>query len=259
MSSVPNVPAAFPQRQGTRLAQRSHRSLLLWEGTVGPVSCPTPPGPHSTPRLVELKGKSTMTESAKPAPIAAQADAAREACNSIVEQAAAAMLKVPGASVSMILDRLLTFVGAQAVGRDGSLRTGEHFRDLADKIDHGLFMHLEPASDRKPQKAAAAPPGQLDVSVEAILAGAAKAYSMPTPAGRDATRAAFCDVVLRRGLHVMCTTGGASVDEAIVATARYLTSIVTTCRGGEGAAALFRDMAVKAAQVTGGDRGTTRD
>lgn len=65
----------------------------------------------------------------------------KELCDLIVERAAAAMEET-GAPIEMILDRLLTFAGAQAFMRHGKARTAEIFRELAENIENGVFDQL---------------------------------------------------------------------------------------------------------------------
>lgn len=65
-------------------------------------------------------------------------------CDMIVTKAAEAMIEVSGANVSMIIDRLLTFAAAQAVSIEGSKNTAQTFRQLADRIDAGMFAKFDP-------------------------------------------------------------------------------------------------------------------
>ncbi len=60
-------------------------------------------------------------------------------CDRIVERAAEMMVGEAGASVGMVIDRMLTYAAAQACTTDGSPATAKAFRLFADKIDAGLF------------------------------------------------------------------------------------------------------------------------
>jgi len=66
----------------------------------------------------------------------------RRICDRLVMTATEAMV-AEGASISMALDRLLTYAAAQAVRLDGSEATATHFRLFADTIEGGMFAHLE--------------------------------------------------------------------------------------------------------------------
>lgn len=70
------------------------------------------------------------------------AEAQRRFCDQTVERAAA-LMEERGADVGMILDRLITFAAAQAVLCDGSTATAETFRHLAERLDSGVFQHLD--------------------------------------------------------------------------------------------------------------------
>lgn len=60
-------------------------------------------------------------------------------CDQIMHRAAVMMVEEAGASIPMMLDRLLTYAAAQACHLDGSSNTAAAFRSFADKIDAGLF------------------------------------------------------------------------------------------------------------------------
>ncbi len=60
-------------------------------------------------------------------------------CDEIMHRAATMMVDEVGASIPMMLDRVLTFAAAQACALEGSPKTAEAFRDFAKKIDEGLF------------------------------------------------------------------------------------------------------------------------
>ena len=76
-------------------------------------------------------------------PAAKIRDAAKSAaCDLVIERAAVMMAGEVGASVEMILDRMLTYAAAQAATIDGSPRTATVFRELADKIEGGLFHSI---------------------------------------------------------------------------------------------------------------------
>ena len=65
------------------------------------------------------------------------------ACDGMIHNAARMMIEDGGASIEMVIDRLLTFAAAQAVSLEGSKRTAEVFRQLADRIDEGVFARIE--------------------------------------------------------------------------------------------------------------------
>ncbi|SFO91007.1 hypothetical protein [Tranquillimonas alkanivorans] len=67
----------------------------------------------------------------------------KKACDRIVAKAAKEMVEGRGAPLGMMIDRMLTFAAAQAVRVEGSAKTAEKFRQLADKIEAGIFAHLE--------------------------------------------------------------------------------------------------------------------
>ena len=64
-------------------------------------------------------------------------------CDGITHRAATVMIEEGGASLEMVIDRLLTFAAAQAVSIDGSKNTAATFRQLADRIDEGVFARVE--------------------------------------------------------------------------------------------------------------------
>lgn len=72
-------------------------------------------------------------------------DQKRECCDTLLENAAIGMVNTAGASVSMIIDRFLTYAAAQAVSIDGSKNTAQTFRQLADRIDAGMLAKFDPA------------------------------------------------------------------------------------------------------------------
>ena len=64
-------------------------------------------------------------------------------CDGITHRAATMMIEEGGASLEMVIDRLLTFAAAQAVSIDGSEQTAKVFRQLADRIQQGAFARIE--------------------------------------------------------------------------------------------------------------------
>ncbi|MDF8353221.1 hypothetical protein [Ensifer adhaerens] len=60
-------------------------------------------------------------------------------CDEIIHRAAKMMVEEVGASMGMMLDRVMTFAAAHACTIDGSPKTATAFRDLADKIEEGIF------------------------------------------------------------------------------------------------------------------------
>lgn len=63
----------------------------------------------------------------------------RAVCDEIIHRAALMMVEEVKAPMGMMLDRLLTYSAAQACKIDGSTNTAIAFRELAEKIDKGLF------------------------------------------------------------------------------------------------------------------------
>lgn len=60
-------------------------------------------------------------------------------CDEIMHRAGKMMIEDIGAPMGMMLDRVITFAAAHACTIEGSQRTAAMFRDLAAKIDGGLF------------------------------------------------------------------------------------------------------------------------
>lgn len=58
-----------------------------------------------------------------------------------------------GADVPLVLDRMLTVAGAEACARNGSAAGSRIFRDLADRIDSGIFDAITGENDGKPRRA----------------------------------------------------------------------------------------------------------
>lgn len=61
-----------------------------------------------------------------------------EGCDLVVDRALALMLE-HGASVSLALDRMLTHCAGYAAAVDGSAHAAASFRQMADRIEAGLF------------------------------------------------------------------------------------------------------------------------
>ena len=64
-------------------------------------------------------------------------------CDRIVAKSARTMVEV-GASVPMVLDRMLTYATAQACSYGGSVEAAKMFRHIAEQIEDGVFAHVEP-------------------------------------------------------------------------------------------------------------------
>lgn len=69
-------------------------------------------------------------------------EAKKIACDTILERAAVMMVAEVGASIPLMIDRLLTYAAAQAATMEGSAVTAEHFRRFADQIEGGLFWSI---------------------------------------------------------------------------------------------------------------------
>lgn len=72
--------------------------------------------------------------------IAAVADP-KAYCDQAIQMAAECMV-ASGAPIDMILDRLLTYAGAQACSMNGSPATAKVFRVLANNIEAGAFHSI---------------------------------------------------------------------------------------------------------------------
>lgn len=64
------------------------------------------------------------------------------ACDTIIERAAFMMVGEVGASIPMMIDRMLTYAAAQAATLEGSTVTAQHFRRFAEQIEGGLFWSI---------------------------------------------------------------------------------------------------------------------
>lgn len=60
-------------------------------------------------------------------------------CDTIIARAANIMVSEVGVSIPTMLDRMLTYCGAQACSMNGSDHTAAAFRIMADNINCGLF------------------------------------------------------------------------------------------------------------------------
>lgn len=75
--------------------------------------------------------------------IESEANERRKAlCDEIIGRAALMMVDEVEAPIPMMLDRILTYAGAQACKMDGSAATAMAFREFATKIDAGLFHSI---------------------------------------------------------------------------------------------------------------------
>lgn len=69
-------------------------------------------------------------------------EAKKIACDTILERAAVMMVAEVGASIPLMIDRMLTYAAAQAATLEGSAVTAEHFRLFAKQIEGGLFWSI---------------------------------------------------------------------------------------------------------------------
>lgn len=67
---------------------------------------------------------------------------AQATCDKLIEITTETMVKEAGAPVEMVIDRLVTYAAAQIASWEGSDRAAAVFRDVADKIDAGLFHKI---------------------------------------------------------------------------------------------------------------------
>tara|TARA_R100000935_G_C2723626_1_gene119015 strand:- start:41 stop:310 length:270 start_codon:yes stop_codon:yes gene_type:complete len=81
-----------------------------------------------------------MTDQAKTAD---QIKADKQACDQAL-QAMTEQMAENGVSLVVVIDRLMTLGSAYAVRITGKAEAGAMFREIADRIETGLFDHLEP-------------------------------------------------------------------------------------------------------------------
>ncbi|MDX0210202.1 hypothetical protein GOC35_00600 [Sinorhizobium meliloti] len=60
-------------------------------------------------------------------------------CDQVVERAASVMVEELGAPIEMMIDRMLTYAGAQMCALDGTKKTAAIFRQLAANVEGGVF------------------------------------------------------------------------------------------------------------------------
>lgn len=68
-------------------------------------------------------------------------------CDQLISECVETMV-AEGASLEVVLDRILTFAAGQACALDGAFNSAAVFRSIADQIEGGLFSHLEPVGKR---------------------------------------------------------------------------------------------------------------
>ncbi|WP_107341498.1 hypothetical protein [Agrobacterium pusense] len=86
-----------------------------------------------------------MTKDVKPTKVTVeseQAERQKQFCDLVISRAAELAASEAGAPVAMILDRMMTYATAQAALNDGSPKTADALRQVADKIEAGLFHEL---------------------------------------------------------------------------------------------------------------------
>lgn len=79
-----------------------------------------------------------MTDEQTDAKALAETDL-KAACDLVIERAAVMMVEELGASIPQMLDRMLTYAGAQASTIEGSPAAAKIFHRLADNIANGCF------------------------------------------------------------------------------------------------------------------------
>ena len=67
----------------------------------------------------------------------------RRYCDEFVVNAARVMLE-RGATIPMVLDRMLTFAAAQSVSIEGTPATARAFRTMAENVESGIFARFDP-------------------------------------------------------------------------------------------------------------------
>lgn len=73
----------------------------------------------------------------------AEHDVIRANCDAAIFAMARVLIQDAGATGEMVLDRMLTFAAAQAVGWSGPAEAAAAFREIADKIEGGAFAAIE--------------------------------------------------------------------------------------------------------------------
>ncbi|MDX0261555.1 hypothetical protein GOC60_10200 [Sinorhizobium meliloti] len=63
----------------------------------------------------------------------------QSACDLVVERAAEMMVEEIGAPIEMMIDRMMTYAGAQMCVLDGNRKTAAILRKLADNVEGGIF------------------------------------------------------------------------------------------------------------------------
>ena len=72
----------------------------------------------------------------------------KAACDLIVHRAAVMMTQEAGATLEMMLDRVITYAAAQSCKLAGSPATASMFRDVAAKVDAGVFHSVTGEGER---------------------------------------------------------------------------------------------------------------
>lgn len=89
-----------------------------------------------------------MTDETTDARMLAKTDL-RAACDLVIERSATMLVEELGAPIEMMLDRMLTYAGAQACVQQGSPTAAKVFRQLADRIEAGIFHVVTGEGDQK--------------------------------------------------------------------------------------------------------------
>ncbi len=82
-----------------------------------------------------------MTDETTDAKMLSETDL-KAACDLVIERAVEMMVGELGATFPMMLDRMLTYAGAQACTIEGSPATAKTFHRLADNIAAGCFYSV---------------------------------------------------------------------------------------------------------------------
>jgi hypothetical protein len=89
-----------------------------------------------------------MTPMKQNRPPPTTSDSERKAlCDLTIERAAELMLEA-GAPIEMVIDRLSTFTVGRMVATSGKGQTSLVLRGIADRVDAGIFDHVDPTSRR---------------------------------------------------------------------------------------------------------------
>jgi hypothetical protein len=85
----------------------------------------------------------------KPKPTTREDEQKAALCDMMIDKTARLLVEEHGVPIVVLLDRLLTFAGAHAANTQGSPNAAKVFRQLADRIDAGIFHVVTGEGDQK--------------------------------------------------------------------------------------------------------------